>query len=108
MFKKVNRLTTKEFSEFYKSGKKAHSKHLTFVFKEFDTLKVAVVVGKKVAKSAVRRNVLKRRALASLKSIIENKTGIFIIILKPTYSSLPRKTAEKVLREEFALLNKSK
>ena len=107
MFKKANRLTTREFSEFFKTGKRHNFKHLSIIHTSSDILKVSVVVGKKVAKSAVRRNSLKRKVLASLRKA-DLKTGAYIFLLKPSFSSLSRKTAEENIIESIALFTKSK
>jgi ribonuclease P protein component len=107
MFKKANRLTTKEFSHYFKTGKRHNYQHLSIIFSKSDTLKVSVVVGKKVAKSAVKRNMLKRRVLAALRQA-DLSVGSYIFLLKPNFSSLPKKTAEENINESIALFRKSK
>ncbi|MCB9815443.1 ribonuclease P protein component [Candidatus Nomurabacteria bacterium] len=104
MFKKTNRLTKVEFDEFYKTGLKKHFPHLTIITKPLQKTKTSVVVGKKVAKSAVRRNTLRRRVYATLKRVdTDNKSlGGIIIILKPSYNSLTRKAAEEFLKQSIA------
>jgi ribonuclease P protein component len=72
--------------------------------------KVSVVVGKKVAKSAVRRNALRRRVYAQLKNLIETTgyKGVLIIIVKPSYNAVPRKNSitalTKAVTEVFTKL----
>ncbi len=102
MFKKSNRLTKSEFEEYYKIGRKIHLPHLTIVIHKIPTLKTAVVAGKKVAKSAVRRNTLKRRVNAILRKQVTKDLGVLIIILKPSFNSLPRKTAEEFVQQSIA------
>lgn len=103
MFKKTNRLTKSEFEEYFKRGKKNHFPHLTIVTSLSKKTKVSVVVSKKVAKSAVRRNILKRRVYASLRELsIDNRIGVMIVILKPSYNSLSRKESNHVLIEKVA------
>jgi ribonuclease P protein component len=104
MFKKTNRLTKVEFSEFFKKGKKNHFPNLTIITYPSTKTKVSVVVGKKVAKSAVRRNIIKRRIYAVLRSVSNKKDsfGVVIIVVKPGYNSLSRKTAEEFLQESIA------
>jgi len=100
MFKKNYRLTTSEFSEHFTNGKKFHSDHLTIIYKEGVDTKVAVVVGKKVAKSAVLRNTIKRRIYASLRKYQLEKNvsfGKLIVIVKKSYNTLSRKEAEEIL-----------
>jgi ribonuclease P protein component len=108
MFKKAHRLTTKEFNQFFKAGKKHHSPHLTVITHPYPTLKVAVVVGKKVSKTAVKRNLFKRRILAQLTTLLANKTGVFIVLVKPSFATLPRKTARTEVESAVAGLPKSK
>jgi ribonuclease P protein component len=108
MFKKTQRLSTSEFQQFFRTGKKHHSSHLTIISSKHDSLKVAVVVGKKVARSAVTRNRLKRRVAATLRDILAHHTGVYIAILKPPFATLPRKTATTTLKETFAPLLKTK
>ncbi len=109
MFKKSNRLTKSEFSEYFKAGRRHNTTHLTFVTHPYPRTKTAVVVGKKVAKSAVRRNVLKRRVYAALRKAHSTETnfGVVIVVVKPSFNSLPRKVAESFLQESIALVLKS-
>jgi ribonuclease P protein component len=107
MFKKTNRITTKEFNQYFKAGARHHHKHLTVITHPHPTLKVAVVAGKKVAKSAVARNRLKRRVLAQLKTNLTERTGVYIVILKPTFAGLARKSAMKVVGAAVAGLVKN-
>jgi ribonuclease P protein component len=107
MFKKANRLTTKEFSHFFATGKRHHFPHLTVIMTKHNTLKVAVVVGKKVVKSAAKRNLLKRRVLAELVKG-DLPPAVYIVLLKPTFATLSRKTANQAVVSAIALLAKSK
>jgi len=103
MLKKTNRLTKAQFDQYFKSGKKHHFSHLTIIYQPFPTLLGSVVVGKKVSKSAVRRNTLRRRVYARFTVLTSEKstTGVFIIILKPTYNSLTRAAADEFLVESI-------
>ncbi len=108
MFKKANRLTKKEFDVFYKTGKKHHLTHLTIITSPNEITKTAVVVGKKVSKSAVRRNTIKRRVSSILrKSLSDIDATVFIVIIKPSFNSLPRKTAEEFVQQSIAEVTKS-
>jgi ribonuclease P protein component len=109
MFKKANRLTQVEFSKYFKIGKKHNSQHLTIITSELDGYKTSVVVGKKVAKTAVKRNLLKRRAYALLRKLYEEKEFkmVVVVIMKPSFNTLSRKTAEEVLRQEVIKVIKS-
>jgi ribonuclease P protein component len=103
MLKKTQRLTTSQFDQFFASGKRNHFTHLTIIYHPAKVLQGAAVVGKKVSKSAVRRNTLRRRVYARLAQVVMEKavTGVFIIILKPSYNSLTRVAADEFLRESI-------
>lgn len=63
MLPKKNRLTTKEWDVVFKSGRRIKSPSFTFVVLHLPALtvnKVGVSVSKKVAKTAVARNAIKR------------------------------------------------
>lgn len=109
MFKKSERLTKVEFSSYWQTAKRHHFPHFTILVAKknsdnSDVLKVAVVVGKKVARSAARRNTIRRRVYAQIrKNVTENKyLGVIIVMIKPSYNSLTRKTAEKELQKLIA------
>lgn len=108
MFKKTERLSRSEFSQHFKVGKKHQFKYLTIITDKTDSTKVAVVVGKKVAKSAVKRNKIKRRIYASLRKQFSEKkgVGVVVVIVKPAYASLPRKAADIFLIESIAQVAK--
>jgi ribonuclease P protein component len=109
MFKKNERLDRSEFAAFFPVGKRHNFPHLTIIILTHPTRKVGVVVGKKVAKSAVRRNALKRRIYALLRLILveNNYQGIFIVLVKPSYNSLSRSTAEELLDKSIAQVLKT-
>ena len=108
MFKKGERLNRSEFTHFFSVGKKSHSKYLTFITSPYPTLKVSVVVGKKVAKSAVKRNTIKRRVYATLrKMIVGQHQGVVIVVVKPNFSTLPRKMSETEICQAIAQVLKS-
>ncbi len=110
MFKKNERLNKSEFSEFFKIGKKHNFPEATIITHPHPTLKVAVVVGKKVAKSAVRRNTIRRRVNAQLKKLseIRKDKNVLIVIVKPKYNSLTRKAADEFLTASIAEVFKNK
>lgn len=107
MFKKNERLSKSEFSHFFAVGIRKHSKHITIITAPFPTLKVSAVVGKKVFKSAVKRNMIKRRVYATLRKDIGNHTGVYIIVIKPSFSSLSRKLAAAEVSQMIAQVVKS-
>lgn len=104
MFKKTKRLTQSEFSQFFAGGKRHHSKHTTIITHPHGARKVAVVVGKKVTKSAVRRNLLKRRVYATLRQQLADHPyqGVLIVLAKPSIITLSRKVAAEELTAAVA------
>lgn len=109
MLKKSHRLSRIQFSEYFQSGKRHHFTHLTIIHSPAPTFLCAVVVSKKVAKGAVRRNSLKRRVFARLAQVQKEygPTGVFIILLKPSFNTLPRVAADEFFHKSIATLLKS-
>jgi len=109
MIKKSSRLTRTQFSEYFNSGRRHHFTHFTLIYLPTPTFACAVVVGKKVAKGAVRRNTLKRRVLARLAYLHKEQTlkGVFIIILKPSYNTLTRTAANEFMSKSIAAFTQS-
>ena len=67
MFARAQRLSRADFPTLYKRGRRASTQGLSLVYTPAPEFKAAVVVGKKVAKSAGARNRLKRRWRALLR-----------------------------------------
>ena len=109
MLKKANRLSRTQFSDSFRSGKRYHFEHLTITYSPAALFMCAVVAGKKVAKSAVRRNALKRRVYARLAHVHKDQalTGVFIIVLKPSFNSLSRAAADEFFHKSIAGLLQS-
>lgn len=86
MLPKKNKLTSTLFRIFGSKGRVYTSEHLNLRFSDAkkDNYRVSVVVSKKVAKKAVKRNLLKRRVFSI---VSENKKdlkegGIYTFYLK--------------------------
>lgn len=109
MLKRSQRLSKAEFDRIFKTGKRFHFPHLSIIHSPNDSLRCSVVVGKKVAKSAVRRNTIRRRIYGQLSHVLvaEGRTGDFIILVKPSFASLGRKTANEIVVESIAQAMKS-
>ena len=107
MLQKSNRLTRKEFDAVFKTCKRVHFSHLTVFYSPGDTFHGSVVVGKKVAKTAVRRKTLRRRVYDRVRRSMQKEgiTGTFLFLVKPSYNSLSRKAADAFLTESIASLN---
>jgi ribonuclease P protein component len=101
MFKASARLDRKEFAEYFAVGKRFNSPHFNLIYTPYDKTKVSVVAGKKVAKGAVDRNRLRRRAYAVLfRTCPSLPTGIYIVIYKSGALQVDRKE----LAEELGTL----
>lgn len=85
MLKKKERLTTKEFDRFFKTGRRFHSPLFTLVYSRADDFHGSVVVGKKVSKKAVLRNKFRRRVYNVLYGLSREKglKGVYIVLTKP-------------------------
>jgi ribonuclease P protein component len=100
MLRKAERLGRTEFAQFFKTGKRFHGDHVTIVFTPHPTLHGSVVVSKKVAKSAVKRNLIRRRLYAQLRGALHKKhPGIFIVLVKPTFKILKKSESNEALGE---------
>ncbi len=98
MFPKEKRLNTALFKEVMTSGKAFHSSFFTLkVLKKDSKSLFSVSVSKKVAKSAVLRNKIRRRIYSVIRSI-ENKIkdGFYIILI----AKEPTKTDFEIIKEE--------
>lgn len=95
MLKKAERVKRVAFTALFKTGKRHHSEYLTVVHVPFPTFHGSVVVSKKVSKKAAERNRIRRRIYHILASkTASNKTGVFIVVVKPPYTTLTRKQAK--------------
>lgn len=103
MFKKSERLTREQFEEFFKKGKRFQTETITCLYTPLPQTHVAIVVGKKVAKKAHDRNLIRRRAYgAAYRRIKKEKyKGVYIFLTKPSFASLTKKqqleSVQKVL-----------
>ena len=94
MLKKANRLPRADFAPYLKGGKRLHVDCATLIWHPHPTFHGSVVVSKKVSKLAVTRNTIRRRVYAQLYRLkIEHKTGVWIVLIKPTYSLLTKQSA---------------
>ncbi len=88
MFKKSERLNRSAFAEYFKIGRRFHGDDFTLVYSPAPVRAVAVVVGKKVFKGAVDRNTLRRRVYGATRILLQGKSGVYVIITKPTAKNL--------------------
>jgi ribonuclease P protein component len=108
MLKKEERIPRADFATFFKKGRRFHSDHTTVVFTPFPTFHASVVVSKKVAKSAVVRNTFRRRVYAKLSAYsVAKQTGVFVVVLKPSFAALTRKQAADEIARLIVKITKS-
>lgn len=97
MLAKKNRLSRDEFNRFFSLGKKVHTPYFQLIHLATEPFKVSVVVSKKVAKTAVQRNKIRRR----IYDIVRNHqkqysiTGVYIFLTKPPITTLPYATLKE-------------
>lgn len=82
MFAHAQRLNRATFVRTYARGRRVHMPGFVLVYEAAPAYAGAAVVGKKAAKSAVARNLLRRRFYAAMLDA-DIETGRVIIIAKP-------------------------
>ena len=84
MLKKKERLTREAFNRFFSIGRRVHSPALQVIFSSHSTLHVSVVVSKKVAKQAVKRNKIRRQIYDIVRNYSKEAKikGVFIFLVK--------------------------
>lgn len=91
MLKKSERLTKRQFDEYFKNGQRFSGRYLQILFSAKDTFHGAVVVGKKVYSKAHARNRLRRRLYGVLyqQRLAKNLKGVYIVLVKPNAAEVP-------------------
>ncbi len=111
MFNAKERLSRAAFTEYFKSGRRFQTPALTLIYSPTPKLGVSTVVGKKVSKLAVGRNLVRRRLYAQMRrSFTENAivSGTYIVIAKPVTSTYTRAALSDELVALLALPLKSR
>lgn len=108
MLAKVNRLNRAEFTTYFKSGRRFHQPDLTLIYCPSQILKASVVVAKKTAKLAVTRNTLRRQLYGCIEEFTQinqanQKTGVYILITKPTFARLTKSARRETALATLAL-----
>jgi len=103
MLKKTERLSTKAFDEYFKTGRRTHGTYVQVVFSKANTFHGAVVVGKKVYKRAVDRNRLRRQLYAVLYEYRQH-VGVYQVLVKPAAKSVSAPAVRAELRPLLAQL----
>lgn len=85
MLKKKERLTREAFNRFFSIGKRIHSPLVQVIYAPHRELHVSVVVSKKLAKHAVKRNKIRRRIYDIVRNYHKEAAleGVYIILVKP-------------------------
>ncbi len=83
--RKKERLSRAEFNRFFSVGKRQNSPYFQLVYTPHNELHASVVVSKKVEKTAVKRNKLRRRVYDIVRIYTHGRSvvGVFILIAKP-------------------------
>ncbi|MFN3693263.1 MAG: ribonuclease P protein component [Candidatus Paceibacteria bacterium] len=105
-----NRIPRAQFPAYFASGKRFHSEYFTLVYTKATDFRVSVVVSKKVAKSAVDRNRLRRRAYGVIERLNREHAvgGIYIILYKSGALKATRLTLQTELAGLLAQIQKSR
>ena len=103
MLPKKERLSRAEFNRFFSVGKKTHSPSLLLVFAPHPTLHASVVVPKKIIKSAVKRNAMRRRIYDIVRNYKSERgvVGTFIFFVRApaavlTYEALKHEVCSRI------------
>ena len=85
MLAKKERLSREAFSRFFVAGKRHHTTLFQIIYTPHPTFHASVVVSKKIAKTAVLRNKLRRRIydIVRRQRVATGMTGVYIFITKP-------------------------
>ncbi|MBX4189566.1 ribonuclease P protein component [Candidatus Parcubacteria bacterium] len=104
MLAKGRRIPRSLFPSLLNSRRFAHSTHFSLRFAPGETTRVAVSVSKKVSKSAVERNAIRRRVYAALSTKLDKMPkGFFLFVAKAG----AQKIRGQKLQEELAALEKT-
>jgi ribonuclease P protein component len=98
MVGKAERLSRAEFTQYFARSTRYHASVATILTMPAPSRKFAVVVSKKVAKSAVQRNVLRRQLYGLLSDKIHTPL-VCIVILKPGAINYTRKELRAAMCE---------
>jgi ribonuclease P protein component len=91
MLKQNERLSREQFAHYNRVGKKVHGEYMSLSRSNSPTFHGSVVVSKKVAKSAVVRNALRRRVYSQLYGVkTKVEAGVFIFFLKPGAAAISK------------------
>ena len=100
MFKRLERINSREFTQIFKEGKKYFSSFFRCITSP-GKFKVSVVIPKKQLKKRISRNIQKRRIVKVIKAILGNNkppiSVIFFMQKDTTNLSLPELEKELII-----------
>jgi len=112
MLAKSARLNRSEFTTlFSRPSERTHLPLYSIYSSPALSFKASVVVGKKVAKLAVKRNALRREVYAGLQAMLATSpdvVGSYIFIIKPPYATLTKVQRHEVIRQLLAQITKAR
>ena len=110
MLPKQARLSREAFTRYFASGSRYQSPTLTVIYTPGPSLLGAIVVSKKVSKSAVTRNTIRRRLYATLRATAAARglMGAVIVVAKPPLAALPRTAQHEALGELLSQVRKAR
>lgn len=106
MLKKNQRLRTAGFNEVFKLGQRIHTPHFQVIYLKSADFHASVVVGKKVHKTAVARNRLRRQVYGALYRSAQAAPLPFtmIVVAKPGAKTLPARAVTPAATAVIAAL----
>lgn len=103
MLPKSQRVPRSSFGPLIESRNSLHDKHFSLKYVEGLGPRVAVSVSKKVSKSAVRRNKVRRRVYSTVSKIIPGlKKGLYLVVSRPGADKLSFFELETEIRRLFS------
>ena len=110
MLKKQERLTKKEFDKYFKIGRRIHHPLLQLIYHPSDEFHGATVVGKKLYKRAVDRNLYRRRLYNIIYKLKQagGITGIYILILKAPAKGTSYQELQQAVVDLIGRIDKSR
>jgi len=100
MLPRSSRLTRGAFSEVFERGKRKRLPYGQVLFVPAKDFRASIVIGKKVEKTAVGRNTLRRRLYAALYALrAKGQTGYVVFIATPAIKGVDMTLVRQGLQE---------
>jgi ribonuclease P protein component len=100
MLKRIHRLNHHEFKACFDTGVRSHTSPATIISAKSPLWGVAVVVPKKVKKTAVARNRIRRQVYAAIAVGSKITSGHHVVIIKPmapNIKALPKEALDQII-----------